>query len=229
MRDSVARVLPAQVHVLDAGVAQQLLEALFAAGAAVLPAAVGDADVERCRCAEKSPLRRRCGFEVEGSHQPRFAPPSGNFLITRGTYTGLDRSTATRRKQRGRHVSKSDRLGAVSDGIAIFSGMDDERPVGFEVFPRAVETPGRRRRRAAFDLEGPEPAGAGKLQHQIDFSATSGTIEARPGTRWRRRQQVLDDESLPACLRDRVASELVEVFDPEQSMDQATVTHVDLR
>jgi hypothetical protein len=72
------------------------------------------------------------------------------------------------------------------------------------------------------DLDGP-PAAAGEIEHEVDLGARGRAVEAGGRSRWREREQGLDDEALPAGPGHRMPEELVQRLQGQQRVHETAV------
>ncbi len=140
--------------------------------------------------------------------------------------TALGRRRAA---QQFNHLPQPDRFDALRDRITVLACMHDESLGWLEVLDRVVEATLRLGRKAALDLDRPGSPFASEFQEQIDLGASGRAVEAGLRSTRRGRDQVLDDEALPARAGHGVPEQILEGLDVEQCVSQAAVADVGLR
>src|SRR5579863_4366332 len=100
-------------------------------------------------------------------------------------------------RERLGELAHADSFKVGAEGEARVTGMDDEAPRGLQVVACDVESPLGLGRQAAFDLDRPALS-LGQVEHEIDLRACRSPVETRERPLRRNREQVLDDETLPA-------------------------------
>ena len=115
----------------------------------------------------------------------------------------------------------------LGDRVRAFDGRHDVGTLDLHVADRLAESLRRPGRSREFDLE--TDASATQRDDDVQFCARRGPVERDVGTRRRRRDDLLDDETLPRCAGRGVALQIGHRTDVEQRMQDAGVAQIDLR
>ena len=90
-------------------------------------------------------------------------------------------------------LAEGDCFDAGRERIPVRRRVDDQTPAGLEVGTGDVKSLLELRSQAALDLDGPAPT-LGQIEHEVDFGAGRGSVEARRGAPRRGSDEVLEDE-----------------------------------
>jgi hypothetical protein len=128
----------------------------------------------------------------------------------------------------GRQAHRVSFAGWATHREPILATINDEGAVWFDVIKGDPEPLFDLRCTGSLNLNGPGAVARAHFQDQVNLRPRRRAVEARTGANWGDGKQALDDKAFPTWPRNGMAEQIVQRFDAQQGMSQATISDIGL-